>query len=278
MPEEITNLLNHSIGKFNLSSVLSAAVTLLVCLLAARLLLRFAGRVLGRTKLEERVRRYILAGVKAVLYILTAVFTAGSLGVDMTSLVALLSVCSLGITLAAEDILGNVAGGLVILSSHPFTIGDFIEVNGASGTVEEININHTKLQTLDGLIILLPNKELAGSKVINYTVLGRRRVTWTLGASYDAPTEAVKAACQMAVAETARILPDPEPSVCLTNYADSSIEYTVYCWAETADYWAVKCELGERLREAFAALGVEITYQHLNVHLISPEQKPQSGS
>ncbi len=278
MPEEITALLSRSIGKFHLSDVLSAVVTLLICLLAVRLLLRFAKRVLDRTKLEERVRRYVLAGVKAVLYILTAVFTAGSLGVDMTSLVALLSVCSLGITLAAEDILGNVAGGLVILSSHPFTIGDFIEVNGASGTVEEININHTKLLTLDGLMVLLPNKELAGSKVINYTVLGRRRVTWTLGASYDAPTEAVKAACQMALAETPRILTEPEPSVCLTNYASSAIEYTVYCWAETADYWTVKCELGERLRESFAALGVEITYQHLNVHLVSPTPEPKSGS
>lgn len=268
MPTEVTDLLTRSIGKFNLSDVLSAAITLLVCLLLVRVLMRLAVRVLGRTKLEERVRRYVLGGVKTVLYILTAVFTAGSLGVDMTSLVALLSVCSLGITLAAEDILGNVAGGLVILSSHPFSIGDFIEVNGTSGTVEEITINHTKLVTLDGLMAMLPNKELAGSKVVNYTVLGRRRVTWTLGASYNAPTEAVKAACQMAIAETPRILADPEPSVCLTNYADSAIEYTVYCWAETADFWAVKCELGERLRKAFAALGVEITYQHLNVHIV----------
>ena len=268
MPAELTEVLSRSIGKFSFSDVAVAAVTLLICLLVTKLLLRLAGRLLGRTKLEERIRRYILAGARTVLYILTAVFTAGSLGVDMTSLVALLSVCSLGITLAAEDILSNVAGGLVILSSHPFAIGDFIEVGGTSGTVEEISINHTKLITLDGLTALLPNKELASTKVINYTVLGRRRVTWTVGASYDAPTEAVKAACRLAMAETARILEDPAPSVCLTNYADSAIEYTVYCWAETADYWDVKCELGERLRDAFAKLGVEITYQHLNVHII----------
>ncbi|MCI8810458.1 MAG: mechanosensitive ion channel family protein [Oscillibacter sp.] len=271
MPEEVNNLLSRSIGKFNLSDVLSAAVVLLVCLLLVRLLLRLAARVLRRTKLEERVRRYVLGGLKIILYILTAVFTAGSLGVDMTSLVALLSVCSLGITLAAEDILGNVAGGLVILSSHPFSIGDFIEVNGTSGTVEEITMNHTKLVTLDGLMALLPNKELAGSKVINYTVLGRRRITWTLGASYDAPTETVKAACQLALAETPRLLADPAPSVCLTNYGDSAIEYTVYCWTETADFWTAKCELGERLREAFHKLGVEITYQHLNVHIVTPK-------
>lgn len=267
MPAEFTEFMTRSIGKFELGDVFAAAVTLLICLGAVRLLGKAAARLLERTKLEYRVQRYILTAMKLVLYILTIVFTAGSLGVDMTSLVALLSVCSLGVTLAAEDILGNVAGGLVILSSHPFSIGDFIEVNGTSGTVEEISLNHTKLITLDGFVTLLPNKELAASKIINYNLLGRRRITWKLGLSYDAPTQDVKAACAQALEETAGVLPDPAPSVCLTDYGESAIEFTVYCWASTADYWASRCELGERLREALTAHGVEIPYNHLNVHI-----------
>ena len=122
-------------------------------------------RLVSRSKLDERVQRYVLSGIRLVLYIVAGIITAECLEIDMTSLVALLSVGSLGITLAAEDILGNVAGGLVILSSHPFSIGDFIEADSTSGTVEEISLNHTKLITPEGVLVMLPNKELALSLI-----------------------------------------------------------------------------------------------------------------
>ena len=112
---DLTGALERFAGKLALENVLAAAATLLVCLVAVRLLLKLVRRLLLRTRLDERIRRYILMGLKLLLYTLTVVFTAGSLGINMTSLVALLSVGSLGVTLAAEDVLGNVAGGLVIL-------------------------------------------------------------------------------------------------------------------------------------------------------------------
>lgn len=271
MPTSLSDLLNVSLGSLSIGKVLSAAVTLLVCLVVIRLLMKLLGRLLEKSKLDTRVRKYLLTGVKLLLYIMTVVIVAESLDVHMTSLVALLSVGSLGITLAAEDILGNVAGGLVILSSHPFSIGDFVEAGGTSGTVEEIALNHTKLVTPDGLLVMLPNKELASSKMTNYTVLGRRRVTQKVSASYDAPTDTVKAACREALAKTPQVLEDPAPSVYLTNYGESAIEYTVYCWTTPAEYWNVHFALGENLRTAFAAHNVEMTYSHLNVHIV--EQK-----
>ncbi|WP_300412393.1 mechanosensitive ion channel family protein [uncultured Oscillibacter sp.] len=266
MPD-LNGALQRFAGKIDLENVFAAALTLLVCLLAARLLLKLVRRLLGRTKLEERVRRYILAALKLLLYTLTAVFTAGSLGIDMTSLVALLSVGSLGVTLAAEDILGNVAGGLVILSSHPFAIGDFIESGGVSGTVEEINLNHTKLVTPDGLTALLPNKVLAASQVTNYTVLGRRRIVWKMTAAYGASTETVKAACLRAVEATEHILPDPAPAVYLTAFGESGVDYTVYCWAAAADFWATRFALAENLRAEFGRAGIEIPYNRLDVRI-----------
>ena len=265
---DLNGALERFAGKIALEDILAALVTLLVCLLAVKLLLKLARRLLARTKLEERVRRYVLAALKLLLYALTVIFTAGSLGVNMSSLVALLSVGSLGITLAAEDILGNVAGGLVILSSHPFAIGDFIESGGVSGTVEEISLNHTKLTTPDGLTALLPNKELAASKVTNYTVLGRRRIAWKMTASYDAPTETVKAACLRAVGAAEHILADPSPAVYLTAFGDSGIDYTVYCWAPTEDFWAAQFALAEGLRREFAQAGVEIPYNKLDVRIM----------
>ena len=266
--EELTKLLQTSLGGYSLSHILSALLTLLVCLVAARLLLKLAKRLLHRVqRLNDRLRQIILTALKVVLYLLTGIITAEALGLNTSSLTALVSVLTLGVTLAAEDILGNVAGGLVILSSHPFNIGDEIEVSGTTGIVREITLNHTKIETFDGQFVMQPNKELSSSRVINYTAMGRRRVVRKITASYDAPTEQVKAACLEAVAATPNVLPSPAPVVYLTDYGSSAIEYSVRCWTETKDYWGAYFALNENLRDAFAAHNVEMTYDHLNVHI-----------
>ena len=278
--EELTKLLQTSLGGYSLSHILSALLTLLVCLVAARLLLKLAKRLLHRVqRLNDRLRQIILTALKVVLYLLTGIITAEALGLNTSSLTALVSVLTLGVTLAAEDILGNVAGGLVILSSHPFNIGDEIEVSGITGTVREITLNHTKLETADGHFIMQPNKELSSSRIVNYTALGRRRVVRRITASYDAPTDTVKAACMEAVAATPGTLEEPAPAVYLTDYGSSAIEYSVRCWTKAEDYWTAYFALNENLRTAFAAHGVEMTYDHLNVHMVSapPSQPHRQG-
>ena len=267
--EDLSKIMQTTLGGYSLGHILSAILTLLICLVAVRLLLKLAKRLLDRSKrMNDRLRQIILTAVKVVLYILTGIITAGALGLNTSSLTALVSVLTLGVTLAAEDILGNVAGGLVILSSHPFGLGDEIESGGVVGTVREITLNHTKIETADGQIVMQPNKELSASRIINYTALGRRRVVRTVTASYDAPTETVKAACLEAVAATPKVLPDPAPTVYLTNYGASSIEYSVRCWTAAEDYWNAFFALNENLRDAFGKHGVEMTYDHLNVHVI----------
>lgn len=266
--ENLSKIMQTTLGGYSLGHILSAILTLLICLVAVRLLLKLAKRLLNRSKrMNDRLRQIILTAVKVVLYILTGIITAGALGLNTSSLTALVSVLTLGVTLAAEDILGNVAGGLVILSSHPFNIGDEIEVSGTTGIVREITLNHTKIETFDGQFVMQPNKELSSSRVINYTAMGRRRVVRKITASYDAPTEQVKAACLEAVAATPNVLPSPAPAVYLTDYGSSAIEYSVRCWTETKDYWGAYFALNENLRDAFAAHNVEMTYDHLNVHI-----------
>ena len=122
---------------------------------------------------------------------------------------------------------------------------------------------------------MLPNKELASSQMTNYTVLGRRRVVQKVTASYDAPTETVKGACMAAVAMTENVMEDPAPAVYLLTYKESSIEYGVYCWAAPDDYWPVYLSLGENLRTTFAQAGVEMTYDHLNIHIV--EDRTRGG-
>ena len=266
--ENLSKIMQTTLGGYSLGHILSAILTLLICLVAVRLLLKLAKRLLDRSKrMNDRLRQIILTAVKVVLYILTGIITAGALGLNTSSLTALVSVLTLGVTLAAEDILGNVAGGLVILSSHPFNIGDEIEVSGTTGIVREITLNHTKIETFDGQFVMQPNKELSSSRVINYTAMGRRRVVRKITASYDAPTEQVKAACLEAVAATPNVLPSPAPVVYLTDYGSSAIEYSVRCWTETKDYWGAYYALNENLRDAFAAHNVLMTYDHLNIHI-----------
>ena len=126
--------------------------------------------------------------------------------------------------------------------------------------------------------MLQPNRALSSSKIINYTTLGRRRVVRTVTASYDAPTDTVKAACMDAVRTVPGVLSDPAPEVYLTSYGASSIEYAVRCWTSVEDYWNAYYTLNEALRDAFDKHGVEMTYDHLNVHLVPESGKAEQQS
>jgi len=265
----ITEILSGvKLGSLTLGDAIGALITALIILVIIKTVLKITGRLLSGTKLDSKVQGFIQSGVKIALYIVGALIVLEKLGIEATSLVALVSVFSLGITLAAEDIIANLAGGLVIISSHPFNIGDVLEADGVTGTVQEIRLYHTKLLTPDGLTVMLPNKALSGSKMINYTALGRRRVSIAITASYDAATEDVKAACWDAIHATENVMEDPAPAVVLSNYGSSSIEYTILCWTEAGNFLAVKNGINEKLRETFAAHNVEMTYDHLNVHVV----------
>ena len=277
--DNISQIISRSIGGYSIGSILSALLTFLICLIVVRLVLKLCSRLLSRAnRLNERLQKVILTSLKTLLYLLTIIITAEALGINTSSLTAIMSVLTLGVTLAAEDILGNVAGGLVILFSHPFSLGDEIEVGGTTGTVREISLTHTKIETPDGQIVLQPNRQLSSSKIINYTTLGRRRVVRTVTASYDAPTDTVKAACMDAVRTVPGVLSDPAPDVYLTSYGASSIEYAVRCWTSVEDYWNAYYTLNEALRDAFDKHGVEMTYDHLNVHLVPESGKAEQQS
>ena len=272
---DVVNQMTVSAASWTISSLISAVVTLLACLVAIRVVTRLLSRVLERSKLDTRIQTLAVSGIRVLLYIVTAVVTAQGLGINTTSFVALLSVASLGITMAAEDALGNFAGGLVLFSAHPFSIGDLIETSGNLGTVQEIRLNHTRILTPNGQFVYIPNKSLASDRIINYTALGRRRIACTINASYDAPDQDIMDACMEAVNLTENILPDPAPAVWLTDCGTSSVEYTIHCWTQPDNYWASLCTLRLNLRKTFADHGVEMTYDHMNIHIIN--EQPEKG-
>ena len=264
----LEGLLQVGWGKLTVGRVLSALLLLLVCLTLARLLLGTARRLVERAALDERIKRYILRGLRAFLYLLTALVMAGSLNIDVSSLIALVGVFGLAVSLAVQDVLGNVAGGMVLLFSKPFTLGDYVSTADGEGEVAEITLTHTKLDTPAGQRVMLPNSKLMAGQIVNYTVRGVRRADHAVSASYDDAPEAVRRACLRALERTPGILPDPAPQVVLTAYGESSIEYRVRFWAKTEDYWDAHFRSLEEIHRAFAEDGVTMTYNHLNVHIL----------
>lgn len=266
---QLEEALKLSIGALTLEKVLYTLLLLAVCLLVTRLVSALAKRLLARAEhLDERVRTYILGAVRAVLYVLTVLIAADSLGIPVTSLIALVSVFGLAVSLAAQDVLSNVAGGLVILFSRPFALGDYVATDDGEGTVAEIGMTHTKLDTYDGPRVMLPNSKLVEGKIVNYTARGVRRVDHGVSAAWTDSAEAVRAACLRAVERTAGVLPDPAPQVVVASYGEGTVSYRVRFWAKTDDYWDAYNSSLEELRRCFAEDGLTMAYNHMNVHIV----------
>ena len=271
----LEDFLQASWGSLTVGKALSSLLLLLACLAAIRLVTALAGRLLDRLAVEARIRGYVLRGVRTALYIVAALILAGSLGIDVTSLIALVSIFGLAVSLAVQDTLSNIAGGIVLLFSKPFAPGDYIAAAESEGTVAEITLTHTRLDTFDGLRITLPNSKLAAGKIVNYTVRGVRRADQTLQVSYDCGTEAVKAACLKAIGRTPYVLPEPAPQAVITAYGGSAVEYHVRFWAPADHFWDASYASLEEIRRAFAEDGIVMTYNHLNVHIL--DGKAETG-
>ena len=201
------------LGNISLGTLLGTLLTLVICLVAVRLLTALLRRVLAQTHMDARVQKYLVRTVQLVLWVVTVLITADQLGIPVTSLVALLSVLSLAVSLAVQNVLANVAGGLVLLVTKPFAVGDYVDTPCGAGTVKELTLTYTYLDTPDGLRIAAPNSSLSAGKITNYTTLGTRRIQHSVSASYDAPVQTVRQALLDAVARTPGLLESPGPGL-----------------------------------------------------------------
>lgn len=261
-----------------LNSVIRVIVILLVGMVVIQLVMRVAERVLDRSKPLASLRVYILSVLRIGLWFLLALIVAESVGIPTASIIALLSVAGLAVSLALQNTLSNVAGGITLLVTRPFQVGDYVEADGVSGTVSAVDLAYTTFTTIDNKMIYVPNSQLSAVKIVNYTTQERRRVDLNFTASYDAPTQTVKAAIREVVDAIPQIIRDPEPVIWLSAYQSSSIQYVVRAWTANDDYWDVYYALQEGVRESFARHGVEMTYDHLNVHLVEDRERPREGS
>ena len=261
-------LTDVSIGSITLYSLFSVVLVFLLCFVAIKIILRVLRRVLDRSRMEQGVKGFINSGAKCLLWIIAIIIVAGELGINTTSLVALLSVAGLALSLSIQGVMTNLFSGITILTTKPFISGDYVELDGMSGKVKDIGLFYTTVTTIDNKIVYIPNGQVAAGKIVNYTQLDKRRVDLSFTASYDAETENVKNALLDAAKGDRRVLNDPAPPFAgLLSYGDSAIEYALRVWVKEEDYWDVYFALNECVREAFAKNNIEMTYNHLNVHL-----------
>lgn len=241
-------------------------ITFVLAYFVSRLMLKLVDQLLARSPLEKTIAKFLRSAARILMWALNVLVVASTLGIDVSSMVALLSVASLAISLAVQGALSNLAGGIMLLSTHPFHVGDYVEVGQVAGTVLEIGMTYTTLTTPDMKQIFVPNSEISAAKIINYTAVANRRVDLTFSASYQDDTEQVKAALRKAAA-LPQVLNDPPPFIAVSKYGDSAIEYVVRVWTPSANYWDVYFTLTERVKRCFDEAGVTMTYPHLNVHV-----------
>lgn len=246
--------------------LLPTLVLLLAGLVVVKVIITFVNRALKRSKLEKAAHSLIRSVVKVILYALLGLIVASAMGIDVTGVVALASVASLALSLALQDSLTNVIGGFTLIYTHPFTSGDYVEIAGQSGTVQEIGIAYTKLTTPDNKMISIPNSSVVAAEIVNYTVTGTRRLDINITTSYDAPIEKVLAALREA-ADVPEKLEEKGIFAEVMNYGDKGIEYSVRVWTTGSDYWAVKFNINRRINAIFLRENLHMSYPQLTVHM-----------
>lgn len=263
--EDLANL-KQSIEHVTLKNALIALAMLAAAIVIVRVVLTLVDRALKRTRLDVSMHRFIKTMLRFLLYFVTLLVIASYLGIDVTALVALLSVLTLAVSLSVQNALSNVAGGLLVMGTKPFKKGDFVSIDGVTGVVDEIAMVYTRLHTIDNRSVLIPNSKVSSATVENYSSYPKRRLDMTISASYDADPERVTRALRAAI-ERCKPLEGEEVCVAIEDFGDSAISYHLHCWVPSERLISARFELRTHVWEAFRAEKIEMTYPHLNVHL-----------
>ncbi len=242
----------------------------IIIYIVGRFIIKQIGRllmtILEKRKLEISVQTFLRSLLNILLNLVLVFAIISELGVETTSLAALLASAGVAIGMALSGNLSNFAGGLVILIFKPFKIGDFIDGPGVSGTVKEIQIFHTILTTIDNKIIYVPNGSLSSNAITNYNRQETRRVEWVFGVEYGESYDRVKTVLERIINEDERILKDPAPFVGLDALADSSVNIKVRAWTKITDYWDVYFDINKKVYATFNKESIGFPFPQLTVH------------
>ena len=253
----------HNILKFVLFLIVGAIVIRIAVSIVRKLFNS------PKSRLKGAAGNFLTALIKTALTILYVIILLAMLGVDTTSIVALFSVLTLAISLAVQGVISNLASGIMLVVTKPFDEGDFVDLGGNSGTVEEITITCTKLKTGDNKVVIIPNSNVTGGAIINYSTKETRRLDLTFSVAYGSDVEKVKEVILGVIAKHEEILDTPAPMVRLTAHGASSLDFVTRVWVKQADYWPVNFDLKEEVLAAFDAAGISVPFPQLDVHMVN---------
>ena len=244
----------------------------LILFLAGRKLIRFVQRMMSasfeRTGVEIGVSKFLRSLTEFSLYALLVFIILGQLGVNTTSILAVLGTASLALSLSLQQSLSNFAGGVLILMMKPFKVGDYIVCIHGEGTVSMIGLVYTTLATVDNKAITIPNGTLANSTVTNVTAMERRRLDLTVGIGYRSDLKKAKTILEKLYREQPAVLKEPDITVFVDSLGESSVMIGARGWVAADDYWAAKWDITEKIKLAFDEAGIDIPFNQMDIHIV----------
>ena len=273
---EIDQLIQQAItmGMEAGKSILLAVVVAVVGRYIVKFINKLVAGMLERRNVEPTIQTFLKSFVNILLVTLLIITVISTLGVNTTSLAALLASAGLAVGMALSGNMQNLAGGLILLFFKPYKVGDFIEAQGVSGIVKAIQIFHTVLTTPDNKVLFIPNGPLSSGNVINYSKNGTRRVDFTVSVEYGTDVEKVKSVTLELLKKDERILQYPAPFIAVKELADSSVDFTLRVWVNVADYWDVFFDTNERIYTEFNKQGIGFPFPQLQIHQTHPLTPP----
>ena len=247
--------------------LLIAVIVFIVGKLLVQGLMSVVQGIMHRSKVDEILINFVTSILKMLLMLIVVVVALDQLGVDTTSLVALVGAAGLAVGLALKDSLQNFAAGVMLVLFRPFSNGDFVEVSGVSGVVEKITIFSTVIRTGDNKEVIVPNGGIYSGTIINYSAKDTRRIDLVVGVDYSCDVREAKRVLEDIIQSHPQVLKDPEPTVALAELADSSVNFNVRPWVKTDDYWGVRAEILEQVKLTLDDKGIGIPFPQMDVHL-----------
>lgn len=261
-----------SLKVISAQTLLNAAVTFGICMLVIFIVLKVVDHVQKLSPMDATLKSFIRSTIKACLWIVTIGTVLASLGVDPKSFTAIVSIVGLALSLSLQSTLANLFSGMTILTTKPFTAGDYVKIGEADGLIMQVELFYTTMLTFDNRTIFIPNSQVTEAKIMNYSRESERRVDIELGLDYNTPPELVKTTFLELACSDERVLTDPAPDVVILSYQESSMQYSLRAWVKTDDYWDVLHDLNARIATLFREKGISITYNHLNVHILDEKK------
>jgi small conductance mechanosensitive channel len=247
--------------------ILGAIAVYIIGKWLAKALTKLFRKMLERSNTDITLVKFLGDLVYFGLIVLVIIAALGTLGVNTTSFAAIIGAAGLAVGLALQGNIANFGAGVVILFLRPFKVGDFVEAGGAVGVVDTIGIFKTTFKTGDNRVIIVPNSNIIGGNITNYSREAIRRIDLVIGVGYEDDLKLVKSTLEEILNNHPKVLKDPAPAVALAELADSSVNFNVRPWVKSEDYWGVRSELLETIKTTFDEKGINIPYPQMDVHI-----------